>query len=108
MKKIILLGLAVIIIIWAAATPKIPNEDIFLIAEKTTTPLELLKNAGFSVETKEYSFGVMIESINGQRNGEGKKYWTYYVNGEMPMISADKQEVKSGDKVEFKFAPSPF
>ena len=43
-----------------------------------------------------------------EENGENGKYWLYYVNGEMPMVSADKKELRPGDKVEFKFEKSPF
>ena len=32
----------------------------------------------------------------------------YYVNGVLPMVAADKKEIKSGDIVEFKFEKSPF
>jgi hypothetical protein len=52
--------------------------------------------------------GVFIESIDEVKNGTENKYWQYWVNGELPMVAADKYRVKSGDRVEWKFAPSPF
>ena len=52
--------------------------------------------------------GVLIEAIEGQQNGQDNKYWLYYVNGEMPMTSADQQKIKPGDVVEFRFEESAF
>ena len=51
---------------------------------------------------------VLIDSINNDVNGEGGKYWQYYVssyeNGEAPpMKGCDKYEVSNGDYVEWRF-----
>lgn len=76
------------------------------------TAFDLLENqsekAGLALKTKNYDIGVMIEAIGGVANGQGGKYWLYYVNGSMPMVAADKQVLKPGDKVEFKFEKSSF
>jgi len=72
-----------------------------LLEEKTN---ELNK----ALKTEVYDFGVLVVAIGDKENGEDGRYWLYYVNGEMPMVSADKMELKSGDKVEFKFEKSPF
>lgn len=76
------------------------------------TVFDLLKNkieeSNIALETKSYDMGVMIEAIGDKKNGQDGKYWLYYVNGQMPMVSADKMEIKAGDKVEFKFEKSPF
>lgn len=69
---------------------------------------EKAKQLGFNLKTKNYDIGVMIIAIGNKENGQGGKYWLYYVNKEMPQIAADKKELKEGDKVEFKFAKSPF
>lgn len=52
--------------------------------------------------------GSFVKAIGDKENGQDGKYWLYYVNGEMPMVSVDKTKLKSGDKVEFKFEKSPF
>jgi len=83
----------------------IPSEGatVFSILQK------LAQRENFQVESKIYEgMGVFIESIAGVKNGTNNKYWQYWVNGELPMISADKKEVKGGDKVEWKFAPASF
>ncbi|MBU4023495.1 DUF4430 domain-containing protein [Patescibacteria group bacterium] len=60
------------------------------------------------LKIKNYDFGILIEAIGDKENGQDGKYWLYYVNGEMPMISADQQAIESGDKIEFKFEKSAF
>lgn len=76
------------------------------------TAFDLLKEGAgrlnLSLETKTYDMGIFIEVIGDKKNGQEGKYWLYYVNDEMPMVSADKKEIKPGDKVEFKFEESPF
>lgn len=85
------------------------NVQTFSIDKReNATVLDILKESGLKIETKDYDFGVIIESINGKKNGDGGKYWLYSINGKTPMVSADKYLIKEGDKVEFKFEASPF
>ncbi|MFH0987688.1 MAG: DUF4430 domain-containing protein, partial [Patescibacteria group bacterium] len=64
---------------------------------------------GLKLEKKEYQgMGVFLESVDGVKNGTDNKYWMYWLNGELSMNSADKQNVKGRDMVEWKFAPSEF
>ena len=76
------------------------------------TVFDLLKEEAeklaLALKIKNYDIGIFIEAIGDKKNGQGGKYWLYYVNGEMPMVSADKMAIKPGDKVEFKFEKSPF
>jgi len=46
--------------------------------------------------------------MGDKKGGQEDKYWLFYVNGEMAPVAADKQEVKVGDKVEFRFEASAF
>jgi len=66
------------------------------------------EKANLSLKTKAYDIGIFIETIGNKENGQDGKYWMYYVNGELPMIAADKNELNFGDKIEFKFEKSPF
>lgn len=85
------------------------NSQTFDISYKEgKSALDLLQDTGLALEVKTYDFGVLIESINGIKNGDSGNYWLYYVNGEAPMVSADKQKVNPGDKIEFKFEKSIF
>ncbi|MDP2946979.1 MAG: DUF4430 domain-containing protein [Nanoarchaeota archaeon] len=76
------------------------------------TAFDLLKEKteeiGLTLKFKTYDMGVFIEAIGDKKNGEDGKYWLYYVNGEMPQVASDKQLLRPGDKVEFKFEKSPF
>jgi len=69
---------------------------------------ETVEKLNLEFQIKNFDIGVMIESIDSKKNGEGGKYWMYYVNGVLPMISADKNILKVGDKVELKFEKSSF
>ena len=57
-----------------------------------------------SLETQNYEFGVFVKSINGLES-TAKKSWIYFVNGESGMVAADKNEIKNGDVVEWKYLP---
>lgn len=76
------------------------------------TAFDLLKEKtielNLTLETKTYDMGIFIEAIGDKKNGEGGKYWLYYINSQMPQVAADKYLLKVGDKVEFKFEKSPF
>ncbi len=50
--------------------------------------------------------GVLIDSIGGIK-GDSEKYWQYYINGALGQVAADKQELKAGDKVEWRFEKVP-
>ena len=76
--------------------------------EQGITAFDLLEKSGLEIETKQYDFGIFIESIDSVKNGQDNKYWLYYVNNESPSVAADKMELRAGDKVEFRFEESPF
>lgn len=79
---------------------------------KGITAFDLLKigaeELNLTLKTKTYDIGVMIEAIGDKENGQDGKYWMYYINGEMPMVTVDKKEIRPGDKIEFKFEKSSF
>lgn len=62
--------------------------------------LSLLKKHA-TVQTKHYSFGDMVESINGTK-GTGPKYWTFYINGKMASVGAGTYTTKSSDQLMWK------
>lgn len=62
--------------------------------------LDSLKK-GHEVGTKKFSFGEMVEAIDGVGGEEGK-FWIYYVNGEAAKVGADQYEVKDGDRIEWR------
>ena len=72
-------------------------------AEANKSVLDQLKANNTSVETKEASFGVYVESINGKVGGTDGKYWSYYVDGQMAQVGAGEYITKGGELVEWKF-----
>lgn len=66
------------------------------------TALELLKEVA-QVETKDSSYGVYVDTINGVKGGTDGKYWTFYVNGTMATSGADAYKTKDGEVIEWKF-----
>ena len=53
------------------------------------------------IQTKHYSFGDLVVSINGTP-GNGPKYWSFYVNGKMATVGAGAYITKDGDSIEWK------
>lgn len=62
--------------------------------------LDLLKKYA-TIETKHYSFGDQVTSINGTA-GNGPKYWSFYINGKLADVGAGSYTTKNGDRIEWK------
>lgn len=74
--------------------------DIRYNGQKGVDALTLLKKHAM-VQTKHYSFGDLVTSINGSQ-GNGPEYWTFYVNGRQANVGAGSYITKSTDKLEWK------
>ncbi|MCQ2547712.1 MAG: DUF4430 domain-containing protein [Clostridia bacterium] len=72
---------------------------------KNTSVYDALKKSGAKIEAEETMFGIYVVGINGLREGDkgGGSGWTYRVNGELVMDSADDVTVKKGDKISWEF-----
>lgn len=62
-------------------------------------------NLKLEVDTSS-SMGAFIMQIGAQKNGQGTKYWQYWVNGAQPMIAADKYQLKGGETILWTFRKS--
>ena len=62
--------------------------------------LTLLKKHA-TAGVKHYSFGDLVTSINGSE-GNGPKYWTFYVNGKRAVVGAGAYTTKSSDTLSWK------
>lgn len=51
---------------------------------------------------KQYSFGVLVESINGYQNTPDLS-WIYFVNSRSPEVGADQYQIQPGDTIEWKY-----
>ncbi|MCX6816673.1 MAG: DUF5667 domain-containing protein [Candidatus Beckwithbacteria bacterium] len=67
-----------------------------------STALEALENASSGVKVKDYDWGKLVEEVTTKKNTP-QKAWIYFVNGEAGKVAADKQEVKAGDIVEWRY-----
>jgi hypothetical protein len=80
--------------------------------ETGMTAFDLLKKKtdenNINLETQNSASGIFINAIGDKKNGDGTLYWLYYINGDIPMVSADNNLLNPGDRVEFKFEKSPF
>lgn len=67
------------------------------------------KDSDFSYSGMTSSYGLMIETINGERAVYDKDgaYWSLYVNDEYGEYGADSQPVTDGDKYTWKYEASP-
>jgi hypothetical protein len=69
--------------------------------EDGKTAMAVLKEK-YTVETKTYSFGDSVESINGLKSDAGH-YWAFYVNGVAAEVGADAYQSKSTDTIEWRY-----
>jgi len=63
--------------------------------------LTILKDTN-KVETQDSSYGVFVDSINGQAN-TNDSFWIFYTNGQMATVAPDQYTCKDGDKIEWRF-----
>lgn len=78
-------------------------------ANLLTITQSLAKQQSWEFESKDYGeMGSLVTKIGEKTNGQDQKYWQFYINGEQPMLSADKFTPKNGDQIEWRFAESKF
>lgn len=62
----------------------------------------LAEKEGITLSIKSYSFGDIIEGINGV-SSDGEKFWSLYTNNELSSVGASQYIVKAGDVIEWRF-----
>lgn len=69
------------------------------------TAFSILKNAMVPiVYDPSTGAGVFVRQIGEKKNGDGGRYWQYWVNGQFALVAADKYLLKRGDQVKWEFA----
>jgi hypothetical protein len=122
MKKLILGGVAVLVVIGGVVGFEVSSRD----DTKSTTQashssqvrqskqteityqgaagksaLDLLKQS-YQAETKDYSgLGEMVTSINGKA-ADSKHFWAFYINGQQSQQGASSYITKANDKITWK------
>jgi len=79
--------------------PIVLNDYIRYPGQDGKNAFELLKERT-SVESKQYDFGVFVESINGVKP-EANSFWKLYVNGQASQVGASELVTKRGDILEW-------
>ncbi|MDD4238511.1 MAG: S-layer homology domain-containing protein [Desulfotomaculaceae bacterium] len=69
------------------------------------TALGALDASGISYHTSSWSYGYLVDSIDGQANS-GLAGWMYVVNGSIPSAGADNYNIKDNDKIIFYYSKS--
>lgn len=78
------------------------GETVLMVLERLNK-----EDTALTLSTKTYEgLGVLVDGIGSHKNGTGKEYWQYKVNGVMPQIGADQYVLMSGDSVDWFFASS--
>lgn len=77
-----------------------PSKPVSYRGEEGKTAMQLLKSKHV-VETKNYSFGEMVTSIDGV-NPDARHFWGFYVNGKLAQVGADAYVTKATDSIEWK------
>ena len=67
------------------------------------TVLEQLKAQAEVGVKNDPTYGPFVESINGIKSGTDKKYWSFYVDGQMANVGAGEYVTKGGEHVVWKF-----
>jgi hypothetical protein len=86
---------------WIAGGEQWLTEPVMTYGRTGSTALDLLRNR--RVETQSHELGKLVVAIGNRRNGLDGRYWHYYVNGQMPRVSADKYQTNNGDRIEWRF-----
>ena len=68
-----------------------------------TTAYDLFALYNIPIKYKDYSFGKLVEEINGLAAGVNDRYWIYYINGEAAQLGADSYQLNSGDQILWRF-----
>jgi hypothetical protein len=68
--------------------------------------MEASHERGFSVTYVRYEIpaGVFVTGINGSLNGEGGRYWQYWVNGVYGNVASDHQALQDGATVLWSYS----
>ena len=67
------------------------------------------EQSDLAVESEQYQdMGVLVKSIKSFVNGADDKYWQYWVNNKYAEVAADKQVVRPGDIIMWKFTKAQF
>ena len=80
------------------------KKEVYL--SPNTTALDASKAVARVDTTYWPAFGsFLVDAINGVVNNAGgnNRWWEYWVNGELALVSADHYQLRDGDSIEWKY-----
>ncbi len=93
-----------------SVTFSIPSQNITqtISVDKDITVLNLMSRlqqyGKLNFKTKKYSYGELVEEINGTASNKLlNKYWTYYLNDKFANLGISQQKLNDQDKVEWRY-----
>ncbi len=98
---------------WVEVKEERPEGTYYIINDLTASDtLDILGAAaeatGIHVQHHVEFQGAFIDSIDGIVNGQDGHYWSYYINGEYGLVSADSADLNNGDELRWVFMGNPF
>lgn len=85
-------------------TPVNTGDTVWSVLERLSQ-----KQTDLAVEAEQYQdMGMLIKSIKGLVNGTDGQYWQYWLNNKYADVASDKQAVKAGDVIMWKFTKAQF
>lgn len=83
--------------------PENNTKNLFAITQ------EVASSQTWDLQYKDYGeMGYLVTKIDTLENGQDNKYWQYFVDDQMPQVSADKYIPKNGESIKWTFAESAF
>lgn len=73
----------------------------FPVTSDQQNPFDLI-GSQVQLQTKEYSYGTLIEGINGLQS-DATHYWAIYLNGQYAQTGLSDLKLKTGDMLELKY-----
>ena len=98
---------------WVKVREDRPEGAYYVINNLTASnALDVLKAAdlatGITIEHHVESMGAFVDSIDGVVNGRDGHYWSYYINDDYGLTSADSAALTDGDEVRWLYMGNPF
>ncbi len=88
---------------WRKSGEQLWDEPVRYPGVNGRSALDLLR-ALRRVETRDYDIGRLVTAIGDRRNGEGGRYWHYYVSGKPAAVAADRYITSDGEPIEWRFS----
>ncbi|MFA6253568.1 MAG: DUF4430 domain-containing protein [Patescibacteria group bacterium] len=83
--------------------PENNTKNLFTITQ------EVASSQAWDLQYQDYGeMGYLVTKIDTLENGQDNKYWQYFVDDQMPQVSADKYIPKNGEEIKWTFAESTF